>query len=192
MIVLSLNLRSLSGSEAFLDTLVKRAPAFWKLTLGCYMNVPTIPSRPAKEISPGAGSLGFMLKLGFKANEFNKFTETERVHSIFSDFFGAKYFSKLQRRYEGALSLEADRILRRLQGRLVQQLSQVDQSVIDDRFQQMVAHRIWPPRQILLDVLTRSPFGFLAMARHPASTSTSSFGTRIERPIIEKAANFLS
>src|SRR5512133_2754170 len=104
MIVLSLNLRSLSGSEAFLDTLVKRAPAFWKLTLGCYMNVPTIPSRPAKEISPGAGSLGFMLKLGFKADKFNKFTEGERVYSIFSDFFGAKYFSKLQRRYEGALS----------------------------------------------------------------------------------------
>jgi hypothetical protein len=47
-----------------------------------------------------------MLKFGFKADEFNKFTEGEQVHSIFSDFFGAKYFSKLQRRYEGALSLE--------------------------------------------------------------------------------------
>jgi hypothetical protein len=61
----------------------------------------------------------------------------------------------------------ADRILRRLQGRLVEQLSQADQSVIDDRFQQMVAHRIWPPRQILLDVLNEIAIRFLGNGAPP-------------------------
>jgi hypothetical protein len=58
--------------------------------------------------------------------------------------------------------------LRRLQGRLVQQLSQADyQSVIDDRFQQMVAHCIWPPRQIILDVLNEIAIRFLGNGAPP-------------------------
>src|SRR5438552_13187464 len=119
--------------RGLLDTLVKRAPAFSNIRLGWYMHLPTVPGRPAKEISPGAGPQGFTLKLGFKAGEFSKFAKREGIHGVFAKFFSAKYFGKLQRCYEGALSLEANRILRRLQGQLAQQLSRLDyESLIDD------------------------------------------------------------
>ena len=152
----------LMSKRGLLDTLVKRAPVFTKMSLGWYINLPTIPGRPAKEVSPGAGPEGFTLKFGFKAGEFSEFAKRERFYGVFAEFFSAKYFDKLQRCYEGALSLEANRILRRLQGRLAQQLPRTAyESLIDDLHQQIQAGHVWPPRQIILDVFNEIAFRFM-------------------------------
>ena len=149
-----LEFAKLIRQRGLLDKFVKRVPPFSKMSLGWYMHLPVILDRPAREIYPGAGPVGFRLKLGFKANEFCRFAKREGVHDIFADFFSTKYFHKLQRRYECALSLEADRILRHLQGRLAQQLSPDNyQNVIDDLCRHISADNGWPPRQIILDAL---------------------------------------
>jgi hypothetical protein len=81
---------------------------------------------------------------------------------LFSEFFGAKYFDKLQRCYERALSVEAERILLRLQGRLAQQLSPADyESVIEDLRQRLHVDRAWPPTQLILDVFNEIAIRFV-------------------------------
>src|SRR5947207_5702303 len=64
--------------RGFLNTLVKGAPVFSKMSLGFRVNLPIEPGRPAPEISPGLGSTGFTLELGFKRGEFRAFAERER------------------------------------------------------------------------------------------------------------------
>jgi hypothetical protein len=149
------------GFAGSLAALVTRAPAFSTMSLGWYMHL-VIPGRPVKEISPGAGPIGFNLKLGFKADTFSKFAEREGVHGVFAEFFGPKYFDKLQHCYERALSAEANRILRHLQGRLAQQLLPTDyQSVIDDLCQRIMGNRAWPPTQLILDVFNQIAIRFV-------------------------------
>jgi hypothetical protein len=66
--------------RGFLDTLVRRAPAFSNFAVGIRMQLPVSPDPlvPAPEIAPGLGPIGPTLKLGFKARQFQKFARRER------------------------------------------------------------------------------------------------------------------
>ena len=149
--------------RGLLDTLAKRAPAFSKVTVGWRVQLPVSvdPSAPKPEISPGLGPIGPTLKLGFKPGEFRKFAKRERVDGVFAKFFSAKYFDKLQRRYESALSLEATRILRRLQRRLTKQLSSADYEREMSDLADGIRNEGWPPRKIFRDVFNEIAIRFL-------------------------------
>ena len=74
--------------RGLVGTLVKRAPAFSKFTVGITAQFPVSPdpSAPIPEIAPGLGSIGPTLKLGFKAGEFQKFARREGVEGLFAEF----------------------------------------------------------------------------------------------------------
>ena len=161
---LSVPIHALSKRKGFAEfaaALVTHAPAFSTMRLGWYINLP-LPGRPRPEICPGGGLMGFNLGLGFRAGTFRKFAEINQANDLFSEFFGTKYFDKLQHCYERALSLEANRILRRLQGRLVQRLSPADyRSIVDDLYHRIREDRAWPPTQLILDVFNQIAIRFV-------------------------------
>jgi hypothetical protein len=146
--------------RGFLDTLVKRAPAFSNFAIGVTLKLPVPRNPSAAEISPGLGPIGPTLKLGFKAGEFQKFAKREGVDGDFAEFFSAKYFDKVQRRYANALSLEATRILQRLQRRLTKQLSPADYER-EMRDLANATNEGWPPRKIFWDVFNEITIRFL-------------------------------
>ena len=148
--------------RAFLDTLAKRAPAFSNFTPGIRLSLPVSPDpSAAPEISPGLGPIGPTLKLGFKAGEFQKFAQREGVDGAFAEFFSAKYFDKMQRRYANALSLEATRILRRLQRRLTKQLSSTGYEREMRDLADGIGSEGWPPRKIFRDAFNEIAIRFL-------------------------------
>jgi hypothetical protein len=149
--------------RGLLETLAKRAPAFSKFTTGVTVQLPVSPdpSAPTPEISPGLGPIGPTLKLGFKGGEFRRFAKREGVDGVFAEFFSAKYFDKLQRRCESALSLEATRILRRLQRRLTRQLSSADYEREMSDLANGIGNDGWPPRKIFRDVFNEIAIRFL-------------------------------
>ncbi len=149
--------------RGLLDTLAKRVPAFSKFSVGVTVRVRISqdPLAPTPEISPGLGPIGPTLDLRFKADEFRKFAKREGVDGIFAEFFSLRYFDKVQRRYENALSLEATRILRRLQRRLTKQLSSIDYEREMRDLANGIGNEGWPPRKIFRDVFNEIAIRFL-------------------------------
>src|SRR5262249_37170522 len=130
------------GFSQFLDALVKRVPPFSTISLGWRVHLAIGRSADL----PPWRQTELVLNLGFKAGTFRKFAQSEGAYDLFSEFFGTRYFDKLQQCYERALSLEAGRISRRLQSRLAEQLPPVDyESRIEDLRQQIFVDDIWPP-----------------------------------------------
>jgi hypothetical protein len=146
------------GFSEFLNALVKRVPPFSTISPGWRVYVPIGKSAGL----PPWKQTELILNLRYKAGTFKRFAECEGAYNLFSEFFGARYFDKLQRCYECALSLEAGRIAGRLQSRLAEQLSPVDyESQIEDLHQQIFADCIWPPVQFLLDVFNEIAIRFI-------------------------------
>jgi hypothetical protein len=147
--------------KGFLDTLVRRAPAFSNFAVGFTVRFSPDPLAPTPEIAPGLGPIGPTLKLGFKARQFQKFARREGVEGLFAEFFSAKYFDELQRRYQSALSLEATQIVRRLQRRLTKQLSSSDYEREMRDLANGRGNERWPPRKIFRDVFNEIAIRFL-------------------------------
>jgi hypothetical protein len=146
------------GFTEFLDALAKRAPAFSNISVGVrhHLAIGRFANVPVWELTE------FYMNLGFKAGAFRKFAEGEGVYGLFSEFFCAKYFDKLQRCYGRALSVEANRILRRLQCGLPKKLPPLGcESVVNDLVQRLMSDRVWPPTQLILDVFNEIAIRFV-------------------------------
>jgi hypothetical protein len=141
----------------FLEALVKRAPVFSNVNLSCRFMLPLDGSYHCDPVE----RLTFPIRLRFKGGTFRKFAERQGVYDLFLEFFGGKYFDKLQRRYERALSLEADRILRRRQRELAEQLSLVEyERVTNDLCRWIFSHDRCPPTQLIVDVFNEIAIRF--------------------------------
>ena len=104
----------------------------------------------------------FYIELGFKRDTFGAFAQSQGVHGLFSEYFGPRYFDKLQERYKQALSAEATRILERLQSQLAEQLSSSDyEKLIDNVMHRIWAPPVWPPSQLILDVFNEIAIRFI-------------------------------
>jgi hypothetical protein len=141
----------------FLVALVKRAPVFSNMRLSCCFNLLVDGFYHCDPVE----RLTFPIRLGFKAGTFRKFAEREGVYDLFLEFFGGQYFDKLQFCYERALSLEADRILRRRQRELAEQLSLVEyERVTNDLRRWIFSDDRWPPTQLIFDVFNEIAIRF--------------------------------
>jgi hypothetical protein len=185
--------------RGFLDTLVRRAPAFSNFALGITKQLPVSPDPlvPVPEIAPGLGPIGPTLKLGFKTGQFQKFARRERVEGLFAEFFDAKYFDKLQRRYQSALSLEATRILRRLQCRLTKRLSSADYEREMRDLANGIGNEGWPPRKIFRDVFNELAIRFLGngaplwLYQHIITVNTDRVDDREGREFLQRLGRAL-
>jgi hypothetical protein len=185
--------------RGFLDTLVRRAPAFSNFAVGITKQLPVSPDPlvPVPEIAPGLGPIGPTLKLGFKTGQFQKFARRERVEGLFAEFFDAKYFDKLQRRYQSALSLEATRILRRLQCRLTKRLSSADYEREMRDLANGIGNEGWPPRKIFRDVFNELAIRFLGngaplwLYQHIITVNTDRVDDREGREFLQRLGRAL-